>query len=192
MHESKENHAVATPKDDDELPLIESILFAGRWLLTPFNIGLLIGLLLYAFKFAQELVHIVVEIADVDETELLLKLLNQVDMAMVANLLVMVMIGNHSIFVRRMRIKNEKIRPQWSDHISSSLLKVKMSMSLVGISSIYLLQSFFAADKLGSETLWKQAGIHLVFVISTLALAWVDRLTHPNGHHFDHSTSGDQ
>lgn len=164
---------------------VEHVLFTGRWTLALFNIGLMAGLVAYTGKFlceAFELCALLPNIAHTHETEILIKVLNLVDMAMVANLVVMVGIGNHLIFIRRMTQFDPKVKPQWAEGISPSTMKIKLSMSLVTISSVFLLKSFFEIGQVGWEVLAKQVGIHLVFIISTMAMAWVYAKSHSVDH----------
>lgn len=167
---------------------VERVLFTGRWILALFNLGLLAGLVAYTGKFmseAFELCSLLTNIAHTHETEILIKVLNLVDMAMVANLIVMVMIGNHLIFIRRMAEIDPKVKPQWAEGISPSTMKIKLAMSLVTISSVFLLKSFFEINLVSWDLLAKQVGIHLVFIISTIAMAWV----YAKSHSVDHGSS---
>ena len=68
--------------------------------------------------------------------------------------------------------------------MNAGVLKVKLAMAIVGISSIHLLRTFIEAGNLGTpraaftETgiLW-QTIIHCVFIISAIGIAYVDRAT---------------
>jgi uncharacterized protein (TIGR00645 family) len=64
-------------------------------------------------------------------------------------------------------------------------------MAIIGISSIHLLKTFIAVNDLppdgssmedGTSYTWVgvfwQVMIHLVFIISALALAWIDKISH--------------
>ncbi len=59
------------------------------------------------------------------------------------------------------------------------MLKVKLAMAIVGISSIHLLQTFINASQISSETMLWQTVIHLTFVVSAVALALIDRYLSP-------------
>ncbi len=59
-------------------------------------------------------------------------------------------------------------------------MKVKLATAIIGISSIHLLKTFIEADtKTTQEMLW-QTLIHLTFVVSAVAIAWIDRIMAPN------------
>lgn len=155
----------------------EHFIYGGRWVLSPMYVGLLVTLVLYTIRFLQQLYDLCSHFVGLTENELMLGVLQAVDSVMVANLVVLIMVGSYCIFVRRMEM-SEHDRPQWLNGIDSSTLKVKTGMSLVGVSSIHLLRDFIEAGTLTRELILRQVAIHLVFVVSTLALAFTGRLTH--------------
>ena len=55
--------------------LVEKLIFASRWVLAPFYIGLVLALVLLAFKFIQEFVHFSAGIVGMSETDTLLGIL---------------------------------------------------------------------------------------------------------------------
>jgi uncharacterized protein (TIGR00645 family) len=108
---------------------------------------------------------------------------------MIANLLVMVIVGGFETFVSRLKLAGHPDQPEWLSHVNASVLKIKLAMAIVGISSIHLLRTFIEAGNLGSpnaaftETgiMW-QTIIHSVFVVSAIGIALVDRIsTVPTG-----------
>jgi uncharacterized protein (TIGR00645 family) len=62
------------------------------------------------------------------------------------------------------------------DHINANVLKVKLATAIVGISSIHLLKTFISAGTLSDKTLLWQSVIHVIFLLSALAIAYIDRL----------------
>ncbi len=105
----------------------------------------------------------------------MLLVLGLVDVVMIANLLIMVIIGGYETFVSRINLKNHPDQPEWLSHVNANVLKVKLAMAIVGISSIHLLQTFINAANTSSETMLWQTIIHLTFVVSAVALALIDR-----------------
>jgi uncharacterized protein (TIGR00645 family) len=97
---------------------------------------------------------------------------------MVANLLVMVIIGGYSTFVSKLDIGDHEDRPEWLQKVDAGTLKVKMAASLVGVSGIHLLQTFINIENKSAEHVKWQIIIHLVFVVSTLMLAYTDKMLH--------------
>lgn len=148
---------------------IESFLFASRWLLMPFYAGLMLALGLYAYLDIKEICHILSEIGEMTEEDGIMMILKLVDITMIANLVKMIITGSYTSFVN-------KFHTQPGDKSSSGVLKVKMSSSLIGVSSIHLLQTFIHAANVGMDTVWKKVIIHCAFLIGSLVLAWIDYL----------------
>ena len=109
-------------------------------------------------------------------------LLGMIDVVMISNLLIMVIVGGYDTFVSRMRLEGHKDEPEWLSHVNASVLKVKLAMALIGISSIHLLKTFINADKIADRVMIFQIAIHIAFLLSAMALAFADRLL-DNGRH---------
>lgn len=153
---------------------IGNFLFGGRWVLAVFYIGLQIGLLLYAIRFATLLWKDIVCVNTSTGDEFMLSILELVDIAMIANLVDMIKSGSYTIFVRRFRFNSSDDRPQWLDHMSTGLQKVKMAASILGISSIHLLKSFVNAANEDWIVVQHQMWLHGMFIIGLVALAITD------------------
>lgn len=169
---------------------IEWSIFASRWLLAPLYLGLIVGQVFFSYTFFTELLHLghgiatghITDAAGVvtkfGERDVVTLLLSLVDMIMVANLVIMVLIGGYATFVSKLDLEDEKDRPEWLDHIDPGTLKTKLAGALVSISGIHLLQSFNDLSKPGhaidhAQIGW-QVGIHVAFIMTTLLLAWSD------------------
>lgn len=155
----------------------ENALYASRWLLAPIYFGLSFALLALALKFFQEVVHILPAIFSMEEATLILKLLSLVDMALVGGLLVMVMISGYENFVSQLDIGEGKERLSWLGKMDSSSLKMKVSASIVAISSIHLLKMFMDAKNIDDDKLMWYVIIHMTFVASAFAMGYLDKLT---------------
>jgi len=121
--------------------------------------------------------------------------LGLIDVVMISNLLVMVIVGGYETFVSRMNLEGHPDQPEWLSHVNASVLKVKLAMAIIGISSIHLLKSFIEAGQLGlplctpalqeaatlcakvtaTGVMW-QAIIHGLFILSAIGIAYTDRL----------------
>lgn len=110
------------------------------------------------------------------ETAIMLTVLGLIDVVMISNLLVMVIVGGYETFVSRLRLQGHPDQPEWLSHVNAAVLKVKLATAIIGISSIHLLKTFIEADRLSDKVLLWQTIIHLGFVVSALAIAWVDKL----------------
>lgn len=158
--------------------VFEKIIFASRWLQAPLYAGLIIGGVLYAYKFIIELIHLCLTINEITETALMLGVLTLVDITMVANLIIMVIIGGYSTFVSRMDIDKHEDKPEWLQKIDAGTLKIKLAGSLVGVSGIHLLQTFINIKNHESEQIMWQVIIHVVFLLSSIMLAYSEKLLH--------------
>jgi len=127
----------------------------------------------------EELWHLVTDAGHLTENEVMLLVLGLVDVVMIANLLIMVIIGGYETFVSRINLKNHPDQPEWLSHVNANVLKVKLAMAIVGISSIHLLQTFINAANTSSSTMLWQTVIHLTFVASAISLALIDRFLSP-------------
>ena len=99
---------------------------------------------------------------------------------MIANLLIMVIIGGYETFVSRLHIEDHEDQPEWLSHVNAGALKVKLATALISISSIHLLKTFIEvrtpnAVFTNDGVKW-QVIIHLIFVLSAIALAYTDKL----------------
>jgi uncharacterized protein (TIGR00645 family) len=98
---------------------------------------------------------------------------------MIANLLIMVIVGGYETFVSKLNLHNHPDEPEWLSHVNAGVLKVKLAMALIGISSIHLLKTFINAPHMTEQTIKWQVLIHLTFVVSALVMAYTDRVTAP-------------
>lgn len=154
----------------------ESLIFASRWVQAPVYAGLILGSVLYTYKFLVELIHLTMTVTTIKEEMLMLGILTLVDIAMVLNLLVMVIIGGYATFVSRIHLENHEDRPDWLEKIDAGTLKVKLAGALVGISGIHLLKSFININNKDFEQVKWQIVIHVVFLFSTLMLAYTEKV----------------
>jgi uncharacterized protein (TIGR00645 family) len=95
----------------------------------------------------------------------------------------MVIVGGYETFVSRLELQNHPDQPEWLSHVNASVLKIKLAMAIIGISSIHLLRTFIEAGGLGSDrTNYTEAGvmwqslIHGLFILSAIGIAAVDRM----------------
>lgn len=162
--------------------IISKMIFASRWLQLPIYLGLVVAQAIYAYKFMKSLWQLITEINELDSNTIMLAVLNLIDVVMIANLLVMVVIGGYEIFVSKLNTDGHPDEPEWLDHVNASVLKVKLSMSIISISSIHLLQTFVNAANVPEKTMMWQLFIHLGFLLSALAMAYTDKILYSTTH----------
>jgi len=183
-----------TPPRNPWARSIGSLIFVSRWLQAPLYIGLIVAQLVYVVVFMVELWHLIAEdvfgdITHIEEATIMLTVLGLIDVVMIANLLIMVIIGGYETFVSRINTDGHPDQPEWLSHVNANVLKVKLAMAIIGISSIHLLKTFIEVGGMsengiseGGEkytptgVLW-QVVIHMVFIVSALALAWIDKMS---------------
>jgi uncharacterized protein (TIGR00645 family) len=175
----KEQH----PIDRAHLRLLAALIFGSRWLQVPLYLGLIIAQCVYVVLFLKELWHLMSHATTFSEQQIMLLVLALIDVVMISNLLVMVIVGGYETFVSRLRLEGHPDQPEWLDHVNASVLKIKLAMAIIGISSIHLLKTFIEAGALGLEgSRYTQAGvmwqtiIHITFILSAVGIAYVDRL----------------
>lgn len=165
--------------------IFSKIIFASRWLQLPIYLGLIIVQGIYAYKFLKSLWNLLTNLTVMDENAIMLAVLGLIDVVMIANLLTMVIVGGYETFVSRLNVDDHPDQPEWLDHVNASVLKVKLSMAIISISSIHLLQTFINASKLNTDTMMWQVIIHISFILSAIGVAYTDKILHhaQSSHH---------
>ncbi|MFN9337510.1 MAG: TIGR00645 family protein [Alphaproteobacteria bacterium] len=180
---------MAQPEELKPLRPLAALIFGSRWLQLPLYLGLIVAQCVYVYKFIKELTRLVLEATTFTEQQIMLIVLGLIDVVMIANLLVMVIVGGFETFVSRLNLAGHPDQPEWLSHVNASVLKIKLAMAIVGISSIHLLRTFIEAGNLGSpNAAFTEAGImwqtiiHTIFILSAIGIALVDRIsTVPTG-----------
>ena len=183
---------------------LAGFIFASRWLQAPLYLGLIIAQAVYVILFFVELWHLIehtIISGSFSETEVMLSVLALIDIVMIANLLIMVIIGGYETFVSKIRVTGHHDEPDWLSHVNANLLKVKLAISIISISSIHLLKTFIEVGRMdggivtdasgkviySSEGVLWEVMIHLAFIVSALALAWIDRMSKYDPAHSKHA-----
>ena len=178
------------------------MIFASRWLQLPLYLGLIAAQAVYVFHFWVELIHLLeaalgdeqalqalvtsigyktdAPVTTLNETVIMLVVLALIDVVMISNLLIMVIVGGYETFVSRLHLEGHPDQPEWLSHVNASVLKVKLSTAIIGISSIHLLKTFINAANYDEKVLMWQSIIHIAFLLSALAIALTDRLLSHN------------
>ncbi len=190
-----------------KLTPLNRLIFASRWLQLPLYLGLILAQCVYVFHFWVELKDLIgaamgnvaslQHILDVvtvpgaarptklTETTIMLVVLGLIDVVMISNLLIMVIVGGYETFVSRMHLEGHPDQPEWLSHVNASVLKTKLAMAIIGISSIHLLKTFINAANYTAETMMFQTIIHCAFLLSAMAIAYTDRIVMTT-HHAKH------
>ncbi|GGU05236.1 IS21-like element helper ATPase IstB [Streptomyces coeruleorubidus] len=150
-------------------------LFATRWLQAPLYFGLVAAQGVYVYKFFKELWTLILMCVSghATETYVMLAVLKLVDVVMIANLLIMVIVGGYETFVSRIGLQGHRDQPEWLSHVNSNVLKVKLATAIVGISSVHLLQMFVDVHHTSRHALLWGTVIHMAFIFSAAILAYM-------------------
>ncbi len=178
------------------LGLLPSLIFSSRWLQLPLYLGLIVAQGVYVVLFVKELLHLIGGAFELNEQQVMLIVLALIDVVMISNLLMMVIVGGYETFVSRLGLHNHPDQPEWLSHVNASVLKVKLAMAIIGISSIHLLKTFIEAGTINAlplcssvaqgvkctnitaEGVMWQTIIHMAFILSAIGIAWTDKLMH--------------
>ena len=187
-------------KPTRKLKPIPGLIFASRWLQLPLYLGLILAQGVYVYHFWVELLHLLeaafgnqtalqalvtsmgyqsspnVPLTALNETLIMLVVLALIDVVMISNLLIMVIVGGYETFVSRMYLEQHPDQPEWLSHVNASVLKVKLAMAIIGISSVHLLKTFINAANYSEKVLIWQTVIHLAFLLSAIAIAYTDKM----------------
>ena len=156
--------------------VINRVIFSSRWLQAPLYLGLVAILGIYAYRFLLSLLHLFINMPESNDTEIMLEVLDLVDVVMIANLLIMVIMGGYETFVTRLGLHNHPDQPEWLDELDAGTMKVKLALALVGISSIHLLRTFIESNKTSVDSMKWQVFIHLTLVVSAIAIAYTNSI----------------
>lgn len=156
--------------------LIGKIIFFGRWIQAPLYLGLIVILAAYVYRFLLELYTLTSHITGITDTQIMLGVLDLIDVVMIANLLIMVIMGGYETFVSRLNLHNHPDQPEWLDEVNAGTMKIKLAIALIGISSIHLLRTFIDPTKYSNFTVMWQVVIHVTLMVSAVFIAYTNRL----------------
>jgi uncharacterized protein (TIGR00645 family) len=156
---------------------LERLIFASRWLMAPFYLGLVVSLLVLMLKFVQEVLHFAPHVFQATEAEVILGVLSLVDLSLAGNLLLMVIFSGYENFVSKIDVQDHEDRPEWMGKVDFGGLKLKLIASIVAISGIHLLKSFMSIQEVDKGNLFWLVAVHMAFVTSGVLLALMDFIT---------------
>ena len=164
-------------RDPVRLGPLPTLIFSSRWLQLPLYLGLIVAQGVYVVLFLKELWHLILGATTFGEQEIMLIVLGLIDVVMISNLLMMVIVGGYETFVSRLKLEGHPDQPEWLSHVNASVLKVKLAMAIIGISSIHLLKTFIEAGAIGGMPLCSSAeGIAAAEALRQAKLAGAENL----------------
>jgi uncharacterized protein (TIGR00645 family) len=156
--------------------LLERGLFASRWIMAPFYVGLVGALVILLYSFGEELFHFLTHIREMTPDKAVLAALSLIDLSLAGNLLLIVIFSGYENFVSKFDLEDHEDRPDWQGTVDFSTLKLKLVASIVAISGIHLLKVFMNISNAPERDVRWMVIIHLVFVISGALLALMDKI----------------
>ena len=157
---------------------IEKGLFASRWLMAPFYMGLVLALVALLYTFVQEIIHVFGHITTLEASDVILASLSLIDLSLAGNLLLIVMFSGYESFVSKINIEGHEDQFEWKGKVDFAAMKLKLIASIVAISGIHLLKVFMDIKKYGEQEIFWMVIIHVVFVVSGVMLAVMDRIAY--------------
>lgn len=159
---------------------LEKTLFNSRWILAPFYLGLVLGIILLFIKFIQKTLMMFDTVFSASVSDVIVNILVLVDLSLVASLLLIIIFSGYEIFVSKIDTADHVDRPSWMGKVDFSGLKLKVIGAIVAISAIDLLKSFMdipneLSDAEADKLMWKVI-IHMTFVLSGLLFAVMDKV----------------
>ncbi|MEI8064931.1 MAG: TIGR00645 family protein [Pseudomonadota bacterium] len=154
--------------------LLEKTIFASRWILAPFYLGLSLSLLVLLYEFVHEIIDFIKIVNSTDIAGVLLFILSLVDISLAGNLLIIVIFSGYENFVSKIDVQNHEDKPDWMGHVDFTDLKIKLISSIVAISGIHLLKIFMNLNNYDKDKIIMYVVVHLTFVISGVLLALMD------------------
>jgi uncharacterized protein (TIGR00645 family) len=152
-------------------------VFASRWILAPFYLGLALALIVLLIRFAAELVHLGGMAFEATESQAILGILALVDLTLTGSLVIIVIFSGYENFVSKIDHSGHRDWPEWMASIDFTALKLKLLSSIVAISAVQLLKQFMSISTVSDRDLFWLVTIHVVFVVSSVLLALSDRLS---------------
>lgn len=156
---------------------LEAVIFASRWLLAPFFVGLIIAIFVLLIKFGKELIALIMGVMGVIEHDAVISILTLVDTMLIAALLLIMIFSGYENFVSKLYTGDHEDRPAWMGKVGFSDLKMKLIGAIVAISAVELLKAFLISHQMTGEQLGWKIAIHLTFVMSGLLFAVSDWIT---------------
>ena len=156
---------------------LERVMYASRWIMAPVFLGMSLILLVLAVKFFQELYHFLPRILEIDEGQIILKLLTFIDLTLVGSLTLIVMFSGYENFVSRLDIGSNAEKLDWLGTHDYGSLKLKVATSIVAISSIRLLKVFMEVENINNDKMLWYVVIHMTLVVSAFIMGYLDKIS---------------
>lgn len=154
-----------------------AVLFVSRWLLAPFLVGLALCLFLLLYRFFANFYDLAVELPKLSWHDLIVGVLNMIDIALTANLILIVIFSGYENFIRRTDADERSNWPEGLTAIDFVALKQRLMGSIAAIAAVDALAWYLDLEKEADNSkLGWVIGFPLMFVVAMLLLAIADRV----------------
>jgi len=160
---------------------LEYVIFQSRWLMAPFYLGLILGLMLLLYHFLIEFWQFATGISGLEGRQVILAILGLIDLSFTGNLILIVIFSGYENFVSRIEVETSD-RPAWMAKIDFGGLKQKLMASIVAISAVEVLKGIMQLDEPDHSRLAWLVGIHGMFLVSLLVVVVSDRISEVTEH----------
>lgn len=164
------------------LSRIGSLLYGMRFTMLFFYVGLVAIIFGILGKFLFEGYKLINTLlfGELSKIDLIIKVLELVDMTMVAQLVWVVALAGVSLFVTTDHFDdNETKKPDWLDHVNTYNLKLKLAFAIISISGVHALKTYLSGELTleNIQIVMMVAVIHFTFVLSAIGISFAERLT---------------
>lgn len=165
---------------------LEAGIFASRWILAPFYVGLIFSLLMLLIAFVHELTEFF-PLTNLAPERVIVSVLSLVDLSLAGNLVLIVVFSGYENFVSKIRTGHNEDRPSWMGTLDFSGLKMKLIGSIVAISAISLLRAFVTLvqteTSFDTNRIFWMVVLHVTFLTSGVMFALMDWLASHTAKH---------
>jgi uncharacterized protein (TIGR00645 family) len=155
----------------------QAVIFLSRWLLAPFLVGLALCLVLLLYRFFADFYELASQLPKLTWHDLIVGVLNMIDIALTANLVLIVTFSGYQNFIRRIGAQEHASWPEGLTAIDFGALKQRLLGSIAVIAAVDALAWYLDLEKhADSAKLGWVIGFPLMFVAAMLMLAIADRL----------------
>lgn len=157
-------------------------ILTARYLIMPFCVILILGIVLLIIQAAQKLLFLFLNIFSVSDKDILIGLFGIIDLALLANILLLIALSGYDSFVSRLKAPDQNVTALDAlDGLTLAKAKLKLLGSMIIISAIGLLSTFLSAEAGAGasgidQAAYLQIAIHLVLAVSAVLLAYSDKL----------------
>lgn len=158
------------------------MLYGMRIFMLFFYVGLVTIIFGILAKFMIETYKLMstLTFGDMEKIDLIIKVLELVDMTMVAQLVWVVALAGVSLFVTTGHFDSKDMKkPDWLDHVNTYNLKLKLAFAIISISGVHALKTYLSGDLSleNIQVITLVAVIHFFFVLSAIGISFAERLT---------------